>query len=201
MSDTKKIVQFEGECLYACVYPSQARSAHPDSIKEGKAHAEDKSYSITVECSEDLYKQLRKAGISSMQALKDADNFPKVEGLGSKTFITIRGTHTKVYTDRKSGELVTTRFRDPVVTDIDGDTLDSNTLIGNGSKVIVKAELVSFPGKTLKALRLESVQVLDLVPYEAAGEKEEEVLLKETKGTTTRSTAADKATDNTPDMF
>lgn len=165
----KQLVKFEGECLYAQVYPGQERAPHPDAIKEKPETADDRHYSIQVECSDDLYKKLRKAGISPMQELKEIDG---------KGYLRIKGTHTKSYIDKKSGERVTTRFEDPIVTDIKGNPFTS--LIGNGSKVQVVAELASFPGKTLKALRLQSVKVLEHVTYEKKDPvTKEEIVLSE----------------------
>ena len=168
----KRLVIFEGACLYAQVYAGQERAPHPDAVSKDPATANDRHYSIQVECSEDLYKKLRKAGISPMQELKE------VEG---KNYIRIKGTHTKTYVEKTTGSPKTTRFNDPEVVDVDGNKLDINTLIGNGSKVRVTAELASFTGKTLKVLRLNKVEVLELVPY-IKPEKEEtiEVVLSET---------------------
>jgi len=151
----KQLVKFEGASLYAQVYPGQERAPHPDAVKEKPDTANDRTYSIQVECSEELYKKLRKAGISPMQELKEIDG---------KNYIRIKGTHTKTYADKKTGELITSRFSDPEV--VDADDNEFTALIGNGSKVQVIAELVGFPGKTLKALRLQKVKVLEHVPYE-----------------------------------
>ena len=174
MSDKKQLVEFKGECLYAQVYPGQERAPHPDAVGEKPEIADDRTYSIQVECSEELYKKLRKAGISPMQELKDIDG---------KNYIRIKGTHTKVWVDKKTGEVNKTRFTDPVVTDANGDKLTIDTLIGNGSTVKVVAELVGFPGKSLKALRLKEVCVLELIPYEKT-ESQGEVVFSEGNGGT-----------------
>lgn len=169
----KRLVIFEGACLYAQVYAGQERAPHPDALEKKNAHPDDRSYSIQVECSEELHKKLLKAGISPLQALKE------IEG---KNYIRIKGTHTKIYVEKTTGAPKTTRFNDPEVVDVDGNKLDINTLIGNGSKVRVTAELAAFTGKTLKVLRLNKVEVLELVPYIKPAKTEDtiEVVLSET---------------------
>lgn len=167
----KQLVKFEGASLYAQVYPGQERAPHPDAVKEKPDTVNDRTYSIQVECSEELYKKLRKAGISPMQELKEIDG---------KNYIRIKGTHTKTYADKKTGELITSRFSDPEV--VDGDDNEFTALIGNGSKVQVVAELVGFPGKTLKALRLQKVKVLEHVPYEKSGSPDTAAVILEEGG-------------------
>lgn len=68
----------------------------------------------------------------------------------------------------KQGDFVTckSKYR-PTVIDSDKNELPSNTLIGNGSKVIVKATPYTwnFKGKSGVSLGLTAVQVIDLVEY------------------------------------
>ncbi len=190
MSD-KKLVEFEGVCLYAYVHPGQERGPHPDALAKKTAHESDRSYSITVECSATLHKKLLKLGISPMQTLKDRDVFKEKDlgVVGDKTFITIRGTNTKTYVDKTTGELIKTRFADPKVVDANtGLSLDSGTLIGDGSQVKVTAELAS-TGASRKVLRLTKVEVQKLVPY-VKSEDTGEVILSEADKTAEAPTAA-----------
>src|SRR5260221_215389 len=194
MSELKQPqVKFKGKCMYAQVYPGQERAPHPDQIKEKPETADDRTYEISVECSEDLYKKLRKAGISAMQTLKEYDDQPGV------TYIKVKGTHTKRWTDKESGESKLYRFSDPEVTDSDDNLLTTNNLIGNGSTVEVLADLVGFKGRPVKALRLKSVKVLEHVHYERP-EVTGEVVLEESTLTDTKykkkETKEDTSTDN-----
>lgn len=150
----KKVVKFVGKCLYAQVFPGQERTPHKDQVKKQPWTANDRHYVITVQCSTALYKSLRAAGISRMVELKE------VEG---ETYISIKGTKTK-YSQAKDE---TYTFNDPEVVDANDNPMSIETLIGNGSKVEVTAQLADNKnGEVKKSLYLEKVKVLDLVPYE-----------------------------------
>jgi len=58
----------------------------------------------------------------------------------------------------------------PIVKDAEGNPWDTNTLIGNGSKVRVAAEV--YDTRFGKAMRLMGVQVLELVEYDGPSEPE-----------------------------
>lgn len=69
----------------------------------------------------------------------------------------------------KSGGKKEIIFDAPIVFDKDGHSLSESARIGNGSDITVKCELYSFnhQGKKQNAVRLESVRIDNLVPYEA----------------------------------
>lgn len=153
------VVIFTGKCRYAQIYPGQERGPHPDKIKQDPSTAGNRSFMIDVECSQDLFDSLIKAGMSTLKSLKE------VEGV---TYIRVEGTERRL--NKVTGEMMI--FQPPIV--IDGATnepLDINTLIGNGSIVAVTAELADT--KPVRALRLKRVTVLKLVPYVKQEVKEE----------------------------
>jgi len=156
----KQTVKLKGKCEYANVLPGQERTPHPEAIKKGAASANDRHYQITVECSEQDFRAIKKAGLNGMHNLKYKDD--------DTTFITIKGTQYK-----EKGNMT---FPAPSVTDEEGNAFTQN--IGNGSVVIVEASLEK-AGDT-KALRLKGVQVLEHIPYEPKEEGETTTLLDNT---------------------
>lgn len=146
-----QIVQFKGECKYSKLYPGQECSPHPDAVTE--VNKNDRHYEILVECSEELFKKLKKAGIPAGTTLKEFEG-------EDKTYIKLKST-------QKRGEWT---FPAPVVADADGNPFEE--LIGNGSKVTAIAELAPIKGRSGKVLRLKKVQVTEHVPYEKRAPEE-----------------------------
>lgn len=171
MSDNKQPqVKLKGLCMYASVLPGQERAPHPDQIAEGKATEEDRAYSIQVECSRELFEKLEDMKIPPATKLKKYDDQP------GKTYLNIRGTKKKLWTDRLTGEVKTLVFENPVVTDEKEQPWDVAKEIGNGSVVEVTANLDKIKGRSGHVLRLASVKVLDHVPYESKPKETETVL-------------------------
>ena len=159
MSREVQMVKFKGLCKYAKLYPGQEQSPHPEAVKEaakkGYDNSGDRHYSVSVECSEELFKKLKKAGIPPATTLKEYEPGDKgyVNGDENRGYITLRASKVR-------GEWV---FEDPEVTK-DGEAFDQ--AIGNGSVVEAEAELAPIKGRSGKALRLKKVTVLEHVPYE-----------------------------------
>lgn len=175
MAENKKqLVKFAGKCMYAQVYPGQERAPHKDAVKKDPHTAEDRHYVITVECSQDLYEKLIKAGISRMVQLKTFDDYEELKG---KHFISVKCS--KKRTKKETGEMFT--FEDPLVIDKDGVQMTPDTLIGNCSEVEVIAELADIGH--FKALRLKEIKVTHLVPYIRAAHQGEVAFEEETKKT------------------
>ncbi len=170
-------VKFTGLAMYPKVLPQQAQAPHPDALKDPtKAHPDDRSYSIGVECTRGLFEQLEDMGIPQTMKLKRYDDQP------GKYYINIRGTKVKVWTDKKTGEVKHLNFEDPTIQDKDGN-LWAGGEIGNGSLVEVIANMDKNKGTGGIVLRLHSVKVLDHVPYESKP-KEFEVTLESNSGST-----------------
>ncbi len=140
-----QLVTLKGLCKYAKLYPGQECSPHPDAVTE--ATKNDKHYEVLVECSEELFKKLKKAGIPAGTTLKEFE--------GEET------TYIKLKSTQKRGDWV---FPAPVVADANGNPFEQ--LIGNGSRVVAIAELAPIKGRSGKVLRLKKVQVVEHVPYE-----------------------------------
>lgn len=147
MTVETSVVVFKGLCKYAQVYPGQERAPHPDSIKEDQSNKDDRHFELLVECSEDLFKKLKKAGIPSGTTLKE------FEGEDIK--------YIKLKSTQKRGEWV---FSPPIVTDESGKPFTD--LIGNGSKIIATTELAPIKNRSGKVLRLKKVTILEHIPYE-----------------------------------
>ncbi len=146
MSTETQLVTFKGQCKYSKLYAGQECSPHPDAITE--ANKNDKHFEILVECSEELFKKLKKAGIPAGTTLKEFEG----EDI---TYIKLKSTY-------KRGEWT---FPLPTVVDASGDAFEE--LIGNGSRVVATVELAPIKGRSGKVLRLKKVQVTDHIPYEA----------------------------------
>lgn len=175
----KRVVKFKGKALYAQVYPGQERPPHPDELKKKPTAKDDRHYAIKVECSEELFKKLQKAGLNKLHQIYENEE-------DGKTYINIKGTHTKTYIDKTTREQVTARFKDPEVTDAEGNPFTD--LIGNGSVVEVTAEFAD--GARGKSLRLNKVKVLEHVEF-IKPEVVEDVLFSEDEdNTATKTTAA-----------
>lgn len=154
MTSEKLTVRLKGKCEWAQVFPGQERAPHAEAIKKG-ASLDDRAYSITVECSDDVFKKLRKAGLNTMHNLKYKED--------DSGWLTIKGTKYKANTSK--GAIT---FEDPIVIDNTGERF--NKPIGNGSQVIVTASLEQ-AGQS-KALRLKGVQVVEHIPYEPKDDSE-----------------------------
>lgn len=142
-------VILEGKCIYANVPPRAPQKAY-----EG----EDMAYSIQVQCSEEKFKELKKAGIPSLTQLKEFDG---------ETYIKLKATKIKHMSDGRVLE-----FNDiPVVSENGTPITDS---IANGSTVRVLATLDDIKGRAgKKVLRLKGVVVTNLIVWEGgkAGSK------------------------------
>lgn len=147
MSKDIQPIKFKGELRWASIPPAEPRPP----IKPRKGEEDDRTYSVMVECTEEMYKKLIKAGIDSKWKLRD-DEDKEGKILSDKKFVNIRASKIK-------GEYV---FDDPWV--IDHKKKPVTDLVGNGSVGIVIADLVR--DSTGAVLRLKGVQVLDLIPYE-----------------------------------
>lgn len=180
MSD-KKIpqVKFRGLCMYAKVLPKQAQPPHEEALKDPtRAHPDDRTYSIGVECTRELFEKLEDKGIPQTSKLKRYDDQP------GRYYINVRGTKVKVWTNKETGEPKHLTFDDPVLQDKDGNAWDNSKEIGNGSLVEVVANME--PNRGVKGgivLRLHSVKVLDHVVYNSKP-KEYEVSLESDSGAT-----------------
>ena len=142
----KKTYYVEGKCEWACVYPGQEKTPHPDAIQQGKASPNDRHYEITVECSRAQFREWKNNGLNHMHQLKEKDD--------DSTWLKVKSTKIKG----------STTFEDPKVTGPDGQPFDQ--AIGNGSVVKVEISLEpSAKGSSNKALRLKGVQVLEHVVY------------------------------------
>lgn len=189
MTDKRPQVKFKGLCMYAQVLPQQARGEHPDKIAQGNAHPDDKSYSIQVECSRELFEKLEDKKIPPATKLKRYEDQP------GRTYLNLRGTACKMFTDRDTGEERLGRFPNPILTDKDDNEWDTTKEIGNGSLVEVIANLDKIKGRPGHVLRLHSVKVLDHVPYESKS-LEGEVILESDSGATSSQTVEISKTDD-----
>jgi hypothetical protein len=147
MSESNPIVKFKGLCKYAQVYPGQERAPHPDSILPDKSNAEDKHFEILVECSEELFKKLKKAGIPAGTTLKEFED-------EKEKYIKLKST-------QKRREWT---FEPPTVTNESDEPFTD--LIGNGSTIEAYAELAPIKGRSGKVLRLKKIKVLEHITYE-----------------------------------
>lgn len=145
-----ELVTIKGKCNWAMVHPGQERAPHPDAVAKG-ADPSDRSYAITVECSQSQFRELQKKGLNPMHQLKFKEEADGTE----TTWLTIKATKKKT---TAKGSWV---FEDPKVVDAGGNKITKE--IGNGSDVIVTASLED--AGTKKALRLKAVQVVNLVEY------------------------------------
>lgn len=153
MSDNKskkQIVYFKGQCRWACVPPRKARPPHKDGLKD--ENRDDLYHSIEVECDEEKFKKLKKAGIPKLTELREDEET-------GKTYIRIKATKVKTMSHKGKENM---EFNDIQVVDKYKKPFTEN--IGNGSVVNVAAELA--PMKLGTVLRLKGVQVLEHVPYQ-----------------------------------
>lgn len=155
MSDKKdrEFVKFEGKCKWAKILPGQQETKYDP--KPGEEH--DLLYSISVECSEKKFKALKAKGLLKNYVLKEeeeGETYFNLKALKQKTGKD--GAPHKILGDIK----VIDKYRQPVTDQI-----------GNGSDVIVIAELIDssnkrFPGKIIRLL---CVQVINHIVYEGKG--------------------------------
>ena len=142
-NESKVPVTFKGLCRWANVPPQKAKAPYQLNPEEPN----NCGYSIEVECSDEQFAALKKAGIPKLTEHRED------EKTGLK--------YIRVKSSKVKGEF---EFDDPVVVDKYKRPLTEN--IGNGSEVIVVAELAPIKGRKGSALRLKLVQVLNLIPYE-----------------------------------
>ncbi len=152
MTATKnEIVVLEGLCKWANVPPRPAQKIKPEDVKTPD-HANNTSYSIMVECSEDQFRAFKAKKIPPGTLLhEDVDTDGKL--LSNTKYMRIHGSKVK-------GEY---EFPDPIVKNSDGTNVTVN--IGNGSRVRVAVEIAPNPKKGGHVLRLRGVQVLELVEW------------------------------------
>lgn len=107
--------------------------------------------------------ELTPAGVEQLVDLKLSDRIKRKEDfLNNAPYITLRQRET-----RRDGKTNSA----PRVVDIKGNPWDENILIGNGSKVDVRLNIVPpAKGKPKAGIYLNSVRILDLVPYVKAEE-------------------------------
>ena len=137
------LIAIKGKCMWAMV---QEPNKTFDARQSG---GPDKNYEISVECDDELFAKLQKAGIHSGTKLRT------FEGVDGK-YLKLKKSAVK--TTRK-GEVI--EFPPLEVLDINQKPLTCK--VGNGSTVNCIVELVK--GKFCTILRLRSVQVVDLVEY------------------------------------
>lgn len=148
-----KDVVFEGVVLWANLPPREPQINYKKTAK---------NYGVTIECSKEQYKELKKEGIASGTKLKDFEDFVDKDGNAldvpnakGKSFITLRSKNNPTP-------------EDVAVADEDGNLLDVS--IANGSTAKVNALLIDVNNEHCKkVLRLQSVVITNLIEYEDNG--------------------------------
>lgn len=144
MTETKNpLIAIKGKCMWAMV---QEPNKTFDAKQSG---GPDKNYEISVECGDELFAKLQRAGIHHGTKLRT------FEGVDGK-YLKLKKSAVKT---TRNGEVIV--FPPLEVLDINQKPLTSK--VGNGSTVNCIVELVK--GKFCISLRLKSVQVVDLVKY------------------------------------
>lgn len=141
MTDKAEIVMLEGQAYWAKVHTPNDRN----------------KYSVDISLNDEDAKRLEKRGISVKNRVtgKGVQKIDKTNKQGNFVTATLNNI-------RKDG----TKNKPPTVLDASAQPLPSTTLIGNGSKVKVKALVHDYtdpnPGTKLVLL---GIQVLELIPY------------------------------------
>lgn len=168
---TKVPVKFKGLLRWANIPPQKAKKPYQIDPEE----PDNCGYSIEVECSDEQFKSLQKAGIPKLTEHRED------EKTGVKY---IRVKASKIKGDNE--------FGDPAVIDKYGKPLTQQ--VGNGSEGVVIAELTPIKGRKGSALRLKLVQVTNLVEYSSdAAEKYKDMLEVEEEPTDEEVEATDAA--------
>lgn len=191
MSENKKgkLEVFRGEVRWATIPPRDPRGPSKDYVTD--ANRDDLTYSIEVECSEERFKQLKKAGIPRLTDLKEDENT-------GKTFIRLKAPKHKTNPAQPGNPYV---YGNLQTFNSDGTPLTES--VGNGSTAIVTAYLRDNPrgGKTL---RLHAVKILNLIPWEGGGmslEERKALGLPDNQPTIVDSLGSSDETLNAEDIF
>lgn len=156
---TTQMVKFEGEVKWATVPPRAPRGPHKDYVTE--QNKDDKVYSITVECSEEKFKKLKKAGIPKLTQLEEDEKT-------GKTYIRLKATKVKTNPSGDNWE-----FDDIPVYNSDGTPLTQSIANGSTATVVASLEPMKRGGVTL---RLKGVKMINLIPYEDSNSGKQDVL-------------------------
>lgn len=134
-----------------------------ETMKFDKESSTNGRYSIQLEMNSSDYRELKKTGSMSAKHSKVSDDGFDV--------VRFNRPHEKY---NFKGELMAFASGAPKVTDATGKSWDweKDGLIGNGSEVEVTVSI--YDTKYQPGTRLESVKVIDLVPYESVSAEETE---------------------------
>lgn len=152
INEDTKTVAFEGEIRWATIPPNKPRGPTGKYLKSDNAN--NKSYSIEVECTEKELKELHKFNIPPKTKLR-------VDEATGKTYLKINALKVKTNKDPKKNHGLDYIFKDPAVVDKDGKIV--KTAAANGSTADVRAKLIENDGE--HSLRLIGVRFLELIPY------------------------------------
>ena len=147
-----KLFKFKGEAYYA-------------KVQEGNhdEYGGKEFYKISVALDDESWSKFSKSGLTlKAKELEAADD--------QKVITFRRDVEAKTGVSKKTGKKYTLGGGPPKVT-LDGEAFDG--FIGNGSEVEIVVE--RYPSKIAKfGHRLESINVIDLIPYEPFEEDEDE---------------------------
>jgi len=171
--EKKDIVILKGLCKWATIPPNKARKPHPDYINPEEPN--NCKYKIDVECSDEQFAQLKKAGLKSPAKLS-------IDEKSGVSYLTI-SAHKISRGDKVHDDLqVIDQYGDPIT-----------DKVGNGSRVVVKAELVKT--KFGKFLYMRKVQVTDLIVFESAEDADDDIFEIKAKPKVELSDGADDSGD------
>lgn len=123
-------------------------------------------YKVTLVPDDESWVKFSKTG-SSLQAK------PVSSDDDAKALTFRRDIHGKEVLDKKTGKKVILGGGPPLVKMADGEILDSDTLIGNGSEGEVLVEFYSSKKTKRVGHRLEAIKIHDLVRYEPFSEDDD----------------------------
>lgn len=155
--DTKKIFYFTGPCAYAKVFEDNRNLTG----FEGAYEAFGGMYEILVGLGEKDAKQMFKFNRNYKPRTAEELKLEEPDDYKGYLFFPFRRKHK---TFNREGEVIKAWSGPPTILDKNNDPWPEGTLIGNGSVVTVKVNVSKRGSRNF--LRLESVRVEDLVPYE-----------------------------------